>query len=41
MDAETLIRGVVAKIQGQGSAEAERMREAMRRAVAILQAAGA
>ncbi len=41
VDAEALIRGVVAKIQGQGSVEANRMREAMRKAVAILQAAGA
>lgn len=41
VDAEALIRGVVAKIQGQGSAEAERMRAAMRKAVAVLIAAGA
>jgi len=38
-DAEALVRGVVAKIQGQGSAETERIREAVRRAIAALQAA--
>jgi len=40
-DAEALVRGVVAKIQDHGSVGAERMREAMRKAIAILQAAGA
>jgi hypothetical protein len=30
---------VVAKIQGQGSVEADRLREAMRKAIAVLQAA--
>lgn len=39
LDTEALVRGVVAKIQGQGSAEAERLREAMRKAIAVLQAA--
>ena len=39
LDAEALIRQVVGKIQGQGNAEAERLREAIRRAVAVLQAA--
>ena len=38
-DAEALVRGVVAKIQGQGSVEADRLRDAMRRAIALLQAA--
>lgn len=38
-DAETLIRGFVAKLQGQGDAEAERLREAMRKAIAVLQTA--
>jgi len=38
-DAEALVRGVVAKIQGQSSVEAERLREAIRKAVATLQAA--
>jgi hypothetical protein len=40
-DAEALVRSVVAKIQGQGSVEAQRLREAMRKAIAVLQAAGA
>jgi hypothetical protein len=39
IDAETLVRTFVAKLQGQGNAEAERLREAMRKAVATLQAA--
>jgi len=39
LDAETLIKGVVAKLQSQGSAEAERLRETMRKAIALLQAA--
>jgi len=38
-DAESLVRGVVAKIQGQGSVEAQRLREALRKAIAVLQAA--
>jgi len=38
-DAEALVRGVVAKIQGQGSVEAERLRDAIRKAIAVLQAA--
>ena len=36
---EELVRGFVAKLQGQGNAEAERLRDAMRKAVAVLQAA--
>jgi hypothetical protein len=39
LDAETLVRGFVAKLQGQGNAEAERLREAMRKAIAVLQGA--
>ena len=39
VDAEALIRQVVTKIQGQGNAEVERMREAVRRAIAMLEAA--
>ena len=39
VDAEALVRGFVAKLQGQGNAEAERLREAMRKAIAVLQAA--
>jgi hypothetical protein len=38
-DAETLIRGVVTKLQTQGNAEAERLRETVRKAIAMLQAA--
>lgn len=38
LDAETLIRGVVAKIQGQGNVEVERLRDGIRRAIAALQA---
>jgi hypothetical protein len=38
-DAESLVRGFVAKLQGQGNAEAERLREAMRKAIAVLQTA--
>jgi hypothetical protein len=37
-DAEALVRGVVAKIQGQGNAETERLREGIRKAIAALQA---
>jgi hypothetical protein len=36
VDAEALVRGFVAKLQGQGNAEAERLREAMRKAIAVL-----
>ena len=36
VDAEALIKQVVDKIQGAGNAEAERLRETMRRAVAML-----
>lgn len=39
VDAEALVRGFVAKLQGAGNAEADRLREAMRKALAILQAA--
>ena len=39
LDVEDLIRGTVAKLQAQGNAEAEKLREAIRRAVATLQAA--
>ena len=39
LDVEDLIRGTVAKLQAKGNAEAERLREAIRRAVAVLQAA--
>jgi hypothetical protein len=39
IDAEALVRGFLAKLQNQRNAEAERLREAMRRAIAILQAA--
>ncbi len=39
IDAEELVRGFVAKLQSQGNAEAERLREAMRKAVAMPQAA--
>jgi hypothetical protein len=39
IDAEALVRGFVAKLQTQGNAETERLREAMRKAVAVLQAA--
>ena len=39
VDAEALIRGFVSKLQGQGNAEAERLRDAMRKAIAVLRAA--
>ena len=39
VDAEALIKQVVGKLQAQGNAEAERLRDAMRKVVAILQAA--
>lgn len=38
-NAEALLRGVVAKIQGRASVEADRLRDAMRKAIAILTAA--
>jgi hypothetical protein len=34
-----MVRAFVEKLQGQGDAEAERMRDAMRRAIAILNVA--
>ena len=39
LDANALIQDVVAKIQAQGNAEVERMREAVRKAIAALEAA--
>ena len=39
LDVESLIRATVGKIQGQGAAEADRPREAMRKAIAVLDAA--
>ena len=39
VDAEALIKQVVGKLQAQGNAEAERLRDAMRKAMAILQTA--
>jgi hypothetical protein len=38
IDAEALVRGFVAKLQDEGNAETERMREALRKAIAVLQA---
>ena len=38
IDAEVIIRGFVAKLRGQGNAEAERLRDGIRKAIAILQA---
>ena len=38
LDAEALIRQVVGKIQGQGNAEADRLRDGIRKALAALQA---
>lgn len=38
-DAEALVRNFVAKLQNQGNAEADRLRDAIRRAIAVLQAA--
>ena len=38
VDAEALVRGFVAKLKGQGNAEAERLREGIRKAIAVLQA---
>ena len=37
LDVESLIRTTVGKIQDQGAAEVERLREAIRKAVAVLQ----
>jgi hypothetical protein len=37
-DAESLIKNVVARIQGQGNVEAERLRNGIRKAIAALQA---
>ena len=37
VDAEVIIRGFVAKLRGQGNAEAERLREVIRKAIAVLQ----
>ena len=39
VDVEDLVRATVEKIQAQGNAEAEKLREAIRRAMALLQAA--
>lgn len=39
LDVEDLVRATVEKIQARGNAEAEKLREAIRRAVAVLQAA--
>jgi hypothetical protein len=39
IDAEGMIKQVVAKLQSQGTAEVERLRETMRKAVAMLTAA--
>ena len=39
VDAEVIIRGFVAKLRGQGNAEAERLREGIRKAIAVLEAA--
>ncbi|HEX6813995.1 MAG TPA: hypothetical protein VF384_20395 [Planctomycetota bacterium] len=38
VDAEALVRGFVAKLQGQGNAKADRLRDAIRKAIAVLQA---
>ncbi len=38
-DAEALVRTFVAKLQTQGNAEVDRLRDAIRKAVAVLQAA--
>lgn len=37
VDAESLIKGVVAKLQNQSGAEADRVRDGIRRAITILQ----
>ena len=39
LDAEALIRQVVGKLQMRGNAETEKLREAVRKAIAVLQAA--
>lgn len=39
VDAETLVRGFVETLQGQGNAEVERLKDAMRKAIAVLQGA--
>jgi uncharacterized protein (DUF4415 family) len=39
VDAEALIKQVVSKLQAHGNAEAERLREAMRKAMAVLASA--
>ncbi|MCA8953595.1 MAG: hypothetical protein KDE27_29050 [Planctomycetes bacterium] len=39
LDVEALVRATVGKIQTQSNADAERLRDAMRQAVAVLQAA--
>ena len=39
VDAEALIKQVVGKLQAQGNAEAERLRDAMRKAMAMLASA--
>jgi len=38
IDAESLIKNVVARIQGRGNVEAERLRAGIRKAIAALQA---
>jgi hypothetical protein len=39
LDAEDLVRGLVAKLQSHGNVEAHRLRDGIRRAIAVLQAA--
>ena len=39
VDAESLINQVVGRLQAQGNAEAERLRDAMRKAMAVLASA--
>lgn len=39
LDLEKLVRGVVTRIQGHGNAEADRIRDAVRKAITTLQAA--
>jgi hypothetical protein len=39
LDVDALIRTTVGKVQAQGAAEAERLREAMRKAIGVLEAA--
>lgn len=38
VDAKAMLRAVVARLRAQGNAEAERLRAAIRKAVAVLQA---